>query len=56
MRRVKVFSGSSHLELAEHICEKLGIPPAAVTLKKFSNQETSVEIGKYYCFLMIGIS
>ncbi|GES76738.1 ribose-phosphate pyrophosphokinase 1 [Rhizophagus clarus] len=45
MRRVKVFSGSSHPELAEFICEKLGIPPAAVTLKKFSNQETSVEIG-----------
>uniref|UniRef100_A0A1D1XLR5 Ribose-phosphate pyrophosphokinase 1 n=1 Tax=Anthurium amnicola TaxID=1678845 RepID=A0A1D1XLR5_9ARAE len=45
MRRVKVFSGSSHPELAEFICEKLGIPPAAVSLKKFSNQETSVEIG-----------
>ncbi|RIA96469.1 phosphoribosyltransferase-like protein [Glomus cerebriforme] len=45
MRRVKVFSGSSHPELAGFICEKLGIPPAAVTLKKFSNQETSVEIG-----------
>ncbi|CAI2171968.1 5661_t:CDS:2 [Funneliformis geosporum] len=45
MRRAKVFSGSSHPELAEFICEKLGIPPAPVTLKKFSNQETSVEIG-----------
>lgn len=55
MRRVKVFSGSSHPELAEFICEKLGIPPAAVTLKKFSNQETSVEIGKYRYLLMIGI-
>ncbi|CAG8571380.1 13513_t:CDS:2 [Funneliformis caledonium] len=45
MRRAKVFSGSSHPELADFICEKLGIPPAPVTLKKFSNQETSVEIG-----------
>ena len=47
MRGAKVFSGSSHPELADFICEKLGIPPAPVTLKKFSNQETSVEIGKY---------
>ncbi len=46
MRRAKVFSGSSHPELTETICEKLGIPPAPVSLKKFSNQETSVEIGK----------
>jgi ribose-phosphate pyrophosphokinase len=47
MRRAKVFSGSSHPELADFICEKLGTTPAPVTLKKFSNQETSVEIGKY---------
>ncbi|CAG8451900.1 103_t:CDS:2 [Ambispora gerdemannii] len=46
MRRAKVFSGSSHEELAISICEKLGIgSPAPVSLKKFSNQETSVEIG-----------
>ncbi|CAG8582765.1 1934_t:CDS:2, partial [Ambispora leptoticha] len=47
MRRTKVFSGSSHVELAISICEKLGIgSPAPVILKKFSNQETSVEIGQ----------
>ncbi|CAH1761208.1 3530_t:CDS:2 [Entrophospora sp. SA101] len=45
MRRAKVFSGSSHPELSDHICEKLGISPSPVILKKFSNRETSVEIG-----------
>ncbi|RHZ88593.1 hypothetical protein Glove_22g101 [Diversispora epigaea] len=45
MRRAKVFSGTSHPELTEHICERLGITPAPVALKKFSNQETSVKIG-----------
>ncbi|KAG9305490.1 hypothetical protein G9A89_006460 [Geosiphon pyriformis] len=46
MRRTKVFSGSSHVELANLICEKLGIgSPSPASLKKFSNQETSVEIG-----------
>ncbi|CAG8500114.1 7890_t:CDS:10, partial [Acaulospora morrowiae] len=35
MRNVKVFSGSSHPELAELVCEKLGIPLASVVLKKF---------------------
>ncbi|CAG8517591.1 2605_t:CDS:2 [Diversispora eburnea] len=45
MRRAKVFSGTSHPELTEHICERLGITPAPVALKKFGNQETSVKIG-----------
>jgi ribose-phosphate pyrophosphokinase len=44
MRRVKVFSGSSHPALTEAICERLGIQPANCELTKFSNGETSVSI------------
>lgn len=45
MRRVKIFSGSSHPLLAESTCERLGIQPAKCDLRKFSNGETSVSIG-----------
>ncbi|KAH3682784.1 hypothetical protein WICPIJ_006243 [Wickerhamomyces pijperi] len=45
MRKCKVFVGNSHSELGELICSKLGIEPAPCTLKKFSNGETSVQIG-----------
>lgn len=45
MRRSKVFIGNSHTELGELICNRLGVEPAPCTLKKFSNGETSVEIG-----------
>ncbi|KAL8697989.1 MAG: hypothetical protein Q9201_006817 [Fulgogasparrea decipioides] len=45
MRRVKIFSGSSHPWLVEAICERLGTQPANCELKKFSNGETSVSIG-----------
>ncbi|KAL8797292.1 MAG: hypothetical protein Q9195_000446 [Heterodermia aff. obscurata] len=44
MRRVKIFSGSSHPLLVDTICERLGISPAKAELKKFSNGETSVSI------------
>ncbi|KAI4206687.1 MAG: hypothetical protein LQ346_000979 [Caloplaca aetnensis] len=44
MRRVKIFSGSSHPWLVDAICERLGIQPATSELKKFSNGETSVSI------------
>ncbi|KAL8923479.1 MAG: hypothetical protein Q9208_004607 [Pyrenodesmia sp. 3 TL-2023] len=44
MRRVKIFSGSSHPWLVDAICERLGIQPATCELKKFSNGETSVSI------------
>ena len=42
MRRVKIFSGSSHPLLVEAICERLGSSPANCDVKKFSNGETSV--------------
>lgn len=45
MRKCKVFVGSSHPKLGQLICDKLGIQSAPVTLKKFSNGETSVSIG-----------
>ncbi|KAH8145054.1 uncharacterized protein LAJ45_10965 [Morchella importuna] len=45
MRRVKIFSGSSHPELTESICERLGTTLGKCDLRKFSNGETSVDIG-----------
>lgn len=45
MRKCKVFVGSSHTELGKLVCERLGVEPAPCTLKKFSNGETSVQIG-----------
>ncbi|RUP44785.1 phosphoribosyltransferase-like protein [Jimgerdemannia flammicorona] len=45
MRNTKIFGGSSHPELTTLICERLGVAPAPVSLKQFSNQELSVEIG-----------
>lgn len=45
MRKCKVFVGSSHPELGKLVCDRLGIEPAPCTLKKFSNGETSVQIG-----------
>ncbi|KAI4193400.1 MAG: hypothetical protein LQ348_002878 [Seirophora lacunosa] len=44
MRRVKIFSGSSHPGLVDAICERLGTQPAKCDLRKFSNGETSVSI------------
>lgn len=40
MPNIKVFSGSSHPDLVQKICDRLGIAPAKVVTKKFSNQET----------------
>ncbi|PGH23979.1 hypothetical protein AJ80_02041 [Polytolypa hystricis UAMH7299] len=45
MRGVQIFSGSSHPSLAEAICERLGKTPSKCDLRKFSNGETSVNIG-----------
>ncbi|RCK64788.1 Ribose-phosphate pyrophosphokinase 1 [Candida viswanathii] len=45
MRKCKIFVGSSHPELGQLVCDKLGVEPAPCTLKKFSNGETSVQIG-----------
>jgi ribose-phosphate pyrophosphokinase len=39
-KRLMVFSGRSHPELAERITDQLGIQPGAVTLETFANGET----------------
>ncbi|KAK9470416.1 phosphoribosyltransferase-like protein [Dipodascopsis tothii] len=46
MRKSKVFIGSSHPEFGQMVCDRLGVQPAAVTLQKFANGETSVSIGE----------
>ena len=46
MPNIKVFSGSSHSDLTNKICDRLGIEPGKVVTKKFSNLETCVEIGE----------
>ena len=46
MPNIKVFSGSSHPDLAQKICDRLGINHANVVAKKFANGETNVEIGE----------
>ncbi|TGZ82140.1 phosphoribosyl pyrophosphokinase [Ascodesmis nigricans] len=45
MRRVKIFSGSSHPGLSDAICERLGTTTGKCGLRKFANGETSVEVG-----------
>lgn len=40
MPNIKVFSGTSHPDLAQKIVERLGIDLGKVVTKKFSNLET----------------
>jgi len=46
MPNIKIFSGSSHPDLGQKICDRLGINHANVVTKKFANGETNVEIGE----------
>jgi ribose-phosphate pyrophosphokinase len=46
MPNIKIFSGNSHRELASLICNRLGIELGRTVCKKFSNQETCIEIGE----------
>lgn len=46
MPNIKVFTGSSHPELAKKIVARLGLDLGRATTKKFSNKETNVEIGE----------
>jgi len=43
---LKVFSGSSNIELAKKICQKIHIPLGKITLRKFSDGELFVEVGE----------
>jgi ribose-phosphate pyrophosphokinase len=46
MPNIKIFSGSSHPELAQCIVDRLGMNLGKVVTKKFSNLESCVEIGE----------
>ena len=46
MPSIKIFSGSSHPDLAHKIVDRLGISLGKLVAKKFSNKETSIEIGE----------
>lgn len=43
---IKLLTGNSHPELANQVAERLGIPLTRCTVKKFSDNETSVSIGE----------
>ncbi|XP_064636297.1 ribose-phosphate pyrophosphokinase 2 isoform X1 [Lineus longissimus] len=46
MPNIKIFGGTSHPELAHNVAARLGLELGKVVSKKFSNQETCVEIGE----------
>ena len=46
MPNIKVFSGSSHRDLTNKVCDRLGIEAGKVVTKKFANLETCVEVGE----------
>ncbi|CAH0725004.1 unnamed protein product, partial [Brenthis ino] len=46
MPNIKVFTGSSHPDIAKKIASRLGLDLSRATTKKFSNKETNVEIGE----------
>ncbi|ORZ37610.1 ribose-phosphate pyrophosphokinase 1-like protein [Catenaria anguillulae PL171] len=45
MRNAKVFAGSSHMDLAQAIVDKLGIATAPLSIKLHANHEISTDIG-----------
>ena len=51
MPNIKIFSGSSHPDLGQKICDRLGISHANVVAKKFANGETNVEIGELFRYI-----
>lgn len=46
MPNIKVFTGTSHPEIAKRIAARLGLDLGRATTKTFSNKETNVEIGE----------
>ncbi|KAJ8784304.1 hypothetical protein J1605_008455 [Eschrichtius robustus] len=46
MTNIVLCSGSSHQDLSQRVADRLGLELGKVVTKKFSNQETSVEIGE----------
>ncbi|CAI2183696.1 11329_t:CDS:2 [Funneliformis geosporum] len=43
---IKIFAGSSHVELTKLVAKQIGIDLSKVVVLKYSNQETSVTIGE----------
>jgi ribose-phosphate pyrophosphokinase len=43
-RKMKIFSGSAHPELARELCEYIGVPLGKATVSRFSNGEIQVVI------------
>lgn len=46
MPDIKIFGGSSHQDLSQEIAHHLGLELCRLVTKKFSDQETCVEMGK----------
>jgi len=46
IRGFKVFTGSSHPDFAQNICNELSIPLSKAKVGKFSDGEISVQIGE----------
>ena len=44
--KIKIFSGNSNPDLAQRICECLGVPLGAARVRRFSDGEVLVEIGE----------
>ncbi|KAJ2546468.1 ribose-phosphate pyrophosphokinase 1 [Coemansia sp. RSA 1933] len=45
MRNAKIFSGTSHLALAQRVASHLGAELAPVSLRRYTNRETTVDLG-----------
>ncbi|KAJ2079517.1 ribose-phosphate pyrophosphokinase 1 [Coemansia sp. RSA 988] len=45
MRNAKLFAGTSHLTLAERVATYLGAELAPVSLRRYTNRETTVDLG-----------
>jgi ribose-phosphate pyrophosphokinase len=59
-KEVAVFSGNANRPLAEEICQNLGIPNGAISVKRFSDGESSIKIEENVrgrdCFVVQSIS
>lgn len=44
--KIKIFSGNSNLDLAQRICDSLGVQLGAARVRRFSDGEVMVEIGE----------
>ncbi|KAJ2489067.1 ribose-phosphate pyrophosphokinase 1, partial [Coemansia sp. RSA 2049] len=45
MRNAKIFAGTSHVALAQRVAAYLGAELAPVSLRRYTNRETTVDLG-----------